>query len=55
MDKIAATTSIGSNQLAVVPFGNGSERILGNQNIGAHFSKINLNKHTKAQFFPFYN
>ena len=51
MDKIATSASIGSDQLAVVPFGNGSERILNNQNIGGHFSKINLNKHTKAQFF----
>ena len=51
MDKIAATTSIGSNKLAVFPFGNGSERILDNQNIGGQFSSINFNTHSKAQFF----
>ena len=46
MDKIAATTSIGSSKLAVFPFGNGSERILDNQNIGGQFSSINFNTHS---------
>ena len=51
MDLLAATINPGSDGLFVLPFGNGSERMLQNKMIGAHISNIDLNKHTKAHIF----
>ncbi len=51
MDKLAATIKPGSDGLFVLPFGNGSERMLQNKMIDAHISNIDLNKHTKAHVF----
>jgi len=51
MNEFAASVSIGADGLLFLPFGNGAERMLCNKQIGAHFSEINLNKHTKAHLF----
>jgi len=51
MDQLAATIKPGSDGLFVLPFGNGSERMLQNKMIDAHISHIDLNKHTKAHIF----
>lgn len=51
MDVLAATISAGSDGLLVLPFGNGSERMLQNKIVGAHISNLDLNKHTKAHLF----
>lgn len=48
MNDLAAQAPIGSDGLNVLPFGNGSERILENENIGASISGLNFNIHTKA-------
>ena len=48
MNKLASSVSSGSNNLMVFPFGNGSERILSNIDIGSIFQVINFNIHTKA-------
>lgn len=45
MNRKAAKAPIGSDGVVVIPFGNGAERMLNNQNIGSHFLNINLNKH----------
>lgn len=41
----------GSNGLIALPFGNGAERILNNQLLGAQFLNLDLNKHTQAHIF----
>ncbi|MFT3680133.1 MAG: FGGY family carbohydrate kinase [Ferruginibacter sp.] len=51
MNELAAAVPIGSEELLFLPFGNGAERMLCNKEIGAHFSGINLNKHTNAHLF----
>ncbi len=47
----AAKIPAGSNGLKVLPFGNGAERMLDNKIIGAHFSGIDLNIHTRSHIF----
>lgn len=50
LNKIAAAIAPGSEGLMALPFGNGPERMLNNQTIGAHFHGIDLNLHTTAHF-----
>ncbi len=45
LNKVAASVPIGADGLLAIPFGNGAERILHNQVVGASFEQINLNKH----------
>ncbi|MCO4291580.1 FGGY family carbohydrate kinase [Solitalea sp. MAHUQ-68] len=51
MNHEAQKVAIGSNGLRILPFGNGAERVLNNQQIGAHFQNLDLNKHTRADIF----
>lgn len=51
MNEMAAKSPIGSKSLAVLPFGNGAERLLKNQNPGASFKNLNFNIHTKEDLF----
>jgi xylulokinase len=51
MNMKAATVSIGSEGLSILPFGNGSERVLQNKNIGAQISGLGFNTHTDAHLF----
>ncbi|MEO8822527.1 MAG: FGGY family carbohydrate kinase [Ginsengibacter sp.] len=51
MDALAEKIKPGSDGLFVLPFGNGSERMLQNKMIDAHLENIDLNKHTKAHIF----
>lgn len=48
MNKLAEEIEIGSNGLSILPFGNGSERVLNNKNIGSVLSGINFNIHQKG-------
>ena len=50
MNGLAAKAPLGSAGLIVLPFGNGAERMLNNQVIGAHFHNIDLNIHVQAHF-----
>ncbi len=50
MNNLAEQISIGSNELTILPFGNGAERMLKNQHIGAHFINVDFNRHHKAHF-----
>ena len=45
MESLASTVPIGSEGLSILPFGNGAERILGNQNPGAQILGIHFNRH----------
>jgi xylulokinase len=48
MNALAAQAPIGSDGLTVLPFGNGAERVLQNQNIGSSFHGLDLNRHSTA-------
>lgn len=46
MNEIAGSISVGSEGLSVLPFGNGSERMLGNKDIGCIISNLSFNIHS---------
>lgn len=48
MNDLAAGIPIGSDGVCVIPFGNGAERVLENNEMGCSISGINFNKHGKA-------
>jgi xylulokinase len=47
MNLLAAKSSIGSNGISILPFGNGAERMLENSEIGCSINGVNFNVHTK--------
>jgi xylulokinase len=51
MNALAASVAPGSDGVAVLPFGNGSERMLHNKNIGAHITGLDFNRHQAAHLF----
>lgn len=51
INKLAAEVTIGSDGVIILPFGNGSERMLSNRNVGCHIFGLDFNRHTKAQLF----
>lgn len=48
LNELAAAVPIGANGLYALPFGNGAERILGNQLIGGQFTGLDFNLHETA-------
>ena len=48
MNDLAESVPVGAEGLSVIPFGNGAERVLQNENPGASLHGINFNIHTKA-------
>ncbi|MBR0046344.1 MAG: carbohydrate kinase [Bacteroidaceae bacterium] len=48
MNDLAETVPVGCEGLSVIPFGNGAERVLQNENVGASIHGINFNIHKKA-------
>jgi len=48
INALAAQVPVGSEGLAVLPFGNGAERLLQNRDVGCTVHGINFNIHTKA-------
>ena len=48
MNGLASQIPIGSEGLTILPFGNGAERMLGNQDSGCRMAGINFNVHNKA-------
>jgi xylulokinase len=48
LDEMASHVPMGSDGLFFLPFGNGSERMLENRNIGAHFLNLQFNTHSQA-------
>ena len=48
MNQLAAEAPIGCEGLSILPFGNGAERTLGNQDIGAAIQGLNFNTHGKS-------
>jgi xylulokinase len=48
MNELAATAPIGANGLTILPYGNGAERTLKNDDIGAVISGLKFNTHNTA-------
>lgn len=51
MEELASKIPVGSEGLRIVPFGNGAERMLCNENPGAQINNLQFNRHTKAHFY----
>jgi xylulokinase len=51
MNDAARKINAGSDGLYILPFGNGAERMLNNETVGAHMHNIDLNKHSAAHIF----
>jgi xylulokinase len=51
MNELASTAPVGSLGLAVLPFGNGAERLLQNQQVGCQVTGLDYNRHQRAHFF----
>lgn len=51
MNEMAAKVSVGANDLMMLPFGNGAERILENKSIQASWHGLDFNRHTQAHIF----
>lgn len=48
MNEMTASVPIGSDGVTIIPFGNGAERVLENEEIGCSIHGLNFNKHSKA-------
>ena len=48
MNDLAATVPVGSEGVSVIPFGNGAERVLQNQEVSCSIHGVNFNKHNRA-------
>ena len=48
MNDLAAQAPIGSDGVCILPFGNGAERVLQNQELGCSIHGVNFNKHSRA-------
>ncbi|MFL1013417.1 xylulokinase [Flavisericum labens] len=48
MNTLASQIPVGSNGVSLIPFGNGTERMLNNKEIGTRIVNLNLNNHHKG-------
>ncbi len=48
MNQLASEIEIGSDGVSLIPFGNGAERMLLNQDVGTRILNLNLNRHHKG-------
>lgn len=51
MNDLSARVQPGADGLAILPFGNGAERMLGNRDTGCRFIGLNFNRHSSAHVF----
>lgn len=51
MEQMASSVPIGSEGLRILPFGNGAERMLSNQNISAQINNLQFNRHKRAHIY----
>jgi len=51
MNEAAQKIAVGSNGLFILPFGNGTERMLENKIAGEHVNNLDLNIHTNAHLY----
>ena len=48
MNTYASKVAVGAENLQLIPFGNGAERMFDNRVVGSHMSNLNLNIHNQA-------
>ncbi len=51
INKLASEIAIGSNNIQVLPFGNGAERMLENKNPGCSIHGLDFNRHNEGHLF----
>jgi xylulokinase len=51
VNDLAEGVAIGADGVVVLPYGNGAERVLENQQIGAHINGLNFNRHKQEHLF----
>ena len=51
LESQASQVPVGSDGLRIIPFGNGAERVLENDNPGGHFINIQFNRHKKPHVY----
>jgi xylulokinase len=51
MERMASTVAVGAEGLCILPFGNGSERILEDRAPNAHIFNLQFNRHTRAHLY----
>ena len=51
MEELARQIPIGADGVCVLPFGNGAERMLGNQSPGAQILNVHFNRHSRPHLF----
>lgn len=51
MNQMAAKIPVGSEGLSILPFGNGAERVLENQNMNAQINGLNFNTHGQGHLY----
>jgi xylulokinase len=51
LNDAAAAIKPGSDGLAILPFGNGAERMLNNKTVNAHIQQIDFNRHNNAHLY----
>lgn len=51
MNALANSIEPGADDLKVIPFGNGAERIFKNKEVGAHFIGLDLNRHSQPHIY----
>ena len=52
MNEVAAQAPIGADGISILPFGNGAERMLQNQETGCSIQGINFNLHNRSHLLP---
>ena len=50
LEMLASQVNIGSDGLSFLPFGNGAERMLGNQELGAQYHGLSFNQHGQGHY-----
>ncbi len=51
MERLISSVPISSEGLRVLPYGNGAERVLNNQEIGSHIINLQFNRHGRAHLY----
>ncbi|MBK7869483.1 MAG: carbohydrate kinase [Saprospiraceae bacterium] len=51
LERLATDIPVGSDDLRMIPFGNGAERMLNNRNLGASVHHLHFNRHTRAHLY----
>ena len=51
MERMVSSVEVNSDGLRIIPFGNGAERMLQNNDVGGHIINVQFNRHSKAHFY----